>query len=61
MKEDCRRQPTAFKKLFRYGHQAPRLLVLWLDSDVGLHKRLCEGVEFPNATVRPVESYYRRL
>ena len=52
---------TAFKKLFRYGHQAPRLLVVWLDTDDGLHKQLCEEVEFPNANVRPVDWYYPQL
>ncbi|MFT5189923.1 MAG: hypothetical protein ACI957_002955 [Verrucomicrobiales bacterium] len=52
---------TAFKKLFRYGHQAPRLLVLWLDPDVGLHKQICEDVKFPNATINPISSYWQRL
>jgi len=52
---------TAFKKLFRYAHQVSNLLVIWLDSDVGLHKQVCEGVAFPNATVRSVEWYYPQL
>jgi hypothetical protein len=52
---------TAFKKLFRHGHQAPRLLVVWLDRDDGGHKRLCEEVEFPNASTRPVDWYYPQL
>ena len=52
---------TAFRKLFRYGHQAPRLLVLWLDADEGLHKQVCQGVEFPNATVRSADWYYPQL
>ncbi|MFT5190235.1 MAG: hypothetical protein ACI9DF_001804 [Verrucomicrobiales bacterium] len=51
----------AFKKLFRDGHQAPRLLVLWLDPDVGLHKQICEGVGFPNSTVNSVCSYLQGL
>ena len=52
---------TAFKKLFRYAHQASYLLVIWLDSDVGLHKTVCEGLLFPNAIVRSVEWYYPQL
>jgi len=52
---------TAFKKLFRYGHQASRLLVLWLDPDTGLHKRVCAGLDLPNAAVKPVDSDYGRL
>lgn len=52
---------TAFKKLFRYGHQAPQLQVIWLDTDDGLHKRLCDGIEFPNAHVRPVDWYFPKL
>jgi hypothetical protein len=52
---------TAYKKLFRYGHQAPRLQVIWLDIDDGLHQRLCEEVEFPNASVRPVDEYFPML
>ena len=54
-------QNSAYKRLFRYGHQAPRLLVLWLDTDDGLHRRLCETVRFPNATVRSIEHYSSRL
>lgn len=52
---------TAYKKLFRYAHQAHQLLVIWLDPDVGLHKQLCEGLELPNATVRTVDWYYPYL
>jgi hypothetical protein len=52
---------TAYKKLFQYGHQAPRLLVIWLDTDDGLHRELCNEVEFPNAIVRPVDWYYPQL
>lgn len=28
---------TAYKKLFRYGHQANKLIVYWLDDDKGHH------------------------
>ncbi len=52
---------TAFKNVFRYGHQAPDLLVLWLDEDTGLHKKLCENVELPNAAVKPMSTYCDRL
>jgi hypothetical protein len=47
---------TAYKKLFRYGHQAGKLMVLWLDPDRGRHKDICSSVRFPNAEVRCVES-----
>jgi hypothetical protein len=49
---------TAFKKLLRYGHQAPRLLVAWLDADDGLHKQRCQAVPLPNAEVRPLDWYF---
>ena len=49
---------TAYKKLFRYGHQAPLSKVLWLDEDSGLHKKVCEGVEFFNAEVISVQEYF---
>ncbi len=52
---------TAFRKVFRYGHQAPTLLVLWLDEDTGLHKTICEKVDFLNAAVKPVSIYYDGL
>lgn len=48
---------TAYQKLFRYGHQAPMLKVIWLDEDTGLHKKVCEGIEFPNAQVLSIEKY----
>jgi len=54
-------QRTAFRKLFQYGHQTPRLLVIWLDPDDGLHKRVCKAVAFPNAEVHSVTWYYPRL
>jgi hypothetical protein len=52
---------TAYQKLFRYGHQAPRLRLIWLDEDNGLHKRACKGVNFPNAEVVSVKDYYLQL
>ncbi|MGV7224746.1 MAG: hypothetical protein ACQ9MH_24910 [Nitrospinales bacterium] len=52
---------TAYKKIFRYAHQASKLLVIWLDRDEGLHKQVCEGVKFRNVTIRPVNWYYHQL
>jgi len=52
---------TAYKKLFRYGHQAPLLKVLWIDEDIGLHKKICESVEFPNAKVINIQKYFSKL
>ncbi len=52
---------SAYKKVFRYGHQANELLVLWLDVDEGFHKTACRGVAFPNARVESVESLYDDL
>ncbi len=52
---------TAYKKLFRYGHQAPALKVLWLDEDAGLHKNICEGIEFPDALVVNIQEYFPEL
>lgn len=52
---------SAYKKLFRHGHQASRLMVIWLDKDTGLHKELCASVTFPNAEVKEVASFYPRL
>ena len=52
---------TAYKKLFWYGHQAPLLKVIWLDDDTGLHKKVCEGVEFFNAEVINVQEYFPNL
>ena len=51
----------AYQKLFIYGHQAPRLWVLWLDEDTGLHKSVCEGVSFPNAEVSSTENLFPKL
>ena len=52
---------TAYQKLFRYGHQAPMLKAIWLDQDTGLHKKICEAIEFPNAQVISIEKYYSKL
>lgn len=52
---------TAYKKLFRYGHQADKLLLLWLDPDEGLHSSLCREVSFPNAKIKSVRSFYDEL
>lgn len=47
---------TAYKKLFRYGHQAEKLLIFWLDNDDGYHKKMCSSTHFPNAEIRCIES-----
>jgi len=52
---------TAYAKLFRHGHQAPRLTVVWLDEDAGLHKTVCARVLFPNAEVVNMASFYPRV
>jgi hypothetical protein len=52
---------TAYKKLFRYGHQADKLAVFWLDEDIGLHKEICRAVRFPNARVMSIESLCPQL
>lgn len=52
---------SAYKKVFRYGHQANELLVLWLDVDEGFHKTVCHGVAFPNAKVGSVERLHDDL
>jgi len=52
---------TAYKKIFRYAHQASKLIVIWLDSDDGLHKQVCEGEKFNNVKVRPIDWYYPQL
>ncbi len=48
---------TAYKKLFRYGHQTDNLLIYWLDRDHGFHKEQCHTVDFPNAEVRSIECH----
>jgi len=52
---------SAYKKLFRHGHQAPQLIVVRLDEDTGLHKDVCQSTDFPNARVRNVAMSYSRL
>ncbi len=52
---------TAYKKLLKYGHQADRLIVLWLDVDRGLYKSVCERVVFSNAKVETVDKFYDQL
>ena len=52
---------TAYKKLFRYGHQADFLRVIWLDEDNGLHKKVCQNIQVPNAEIVNIECYYDRL
>jgi hypothetical protein len=52
---------SAYKKLFLHGHQAPRLSVIWLDKDTGLHKDVCQCTDFPNARVKDVAVFYSRL
>ena len=52
---------TAYKKLFKYGHQTSALKVLWLDEDEGLHKKVCKDTVFPNARVESVETYFPML
>lgn len=52
---------TAYKKLFRYGHQAGFLKVIWLDKDNGLHKNICQNIRFPNAEVVNIDCYFDSL
>lgn len=52
---------TAYKKLFRYGHQAPFLNVVWIDEDTGLHKTIFQDVEFPNAEVQNIQNWFPEL
>ena len=47
--------------MFRYGHQAPLLKVIWIDDDTGLHKKVCKNIEFPNAQVISIKSYFLEL
>jgi len=54
-------EKKAYQKLFRFGHQAPHLIVIWLDGDDGLHKSICKDIKFPNAEVRSVKDYYSQL
>ncbi len=52
---------TAYKKIFRYGHQADKLLILWLDKDRGYHKETCQNVCFPNTVISSIESFNTQL
>ena len=52
---------TAYKKLFRYGHQVDFIRVIWIDPDEGLHKKVCQNIQFPNADVVNIEHYYDQL
>lgn len=52
---------TAYAKLFRHGHQALCLTIVWLDEDVGFHKTVCVGTSFPNAEVVNVATFYPRV
>lgn len=52
---------SAYKKLFRYGHQADELIVLWLDPDQGFHRSVCLEVDFPNAQIKRVQSFFDEL
>lgn len=52
---------TAYRKLFRHGHQAPFLAVLWLDADTGLHSQVCRDIAFPHARVSPISILRERL
>jgi len=37
---------TAYKKLFRYSHQAPLLKIIWIDDDTGHHKKNVKILNF---------------
>ncbi len=52
---------TAYQKLFRYGHQAENLLLLWLDNDQGFHKETCQHIRFPNARIESIEFFEAQL
>lgn len=52
---------TAYKKVFRYGHQSPALKVVWLDKDSGLHEKVCKNIKFPNAKVVSGQSFFSEL
>jgi len=52
---------TAYQKLFRYGHQAPFLKVVWIDEDSGFHKTIFKDVEFPNAEVQNIQYWFPEL
>ena len=52
---------TAYKKLMRYGHQAPKLMIIWLDEDDGLHKQVCQNRRFPQARITSIKHFYPQL
>lgn len=52
---------TAYKKLFRFGHQAEKLRIIWLDEDDGRHKEICHDVEFPNIEILNIKSYFHSI
>ncbi len=52
---------SAYKKIFTYGHQSEELFILWLDPDQGFHRSVCLEVEFPNAQIKRVQSFFDHL
>ena len=52
---------TAYKKLFRYGHQADKLTIFWLDNDNGFHKEKCRSICFPNAEIKNIDCFNSQL
>jgi hypothetical protein len=52
---------TAYKKIFRYGHQTVSLLLLWLDEDEGYHKEICRSVRFPNVQFECIEFFNEQI
>lgn len=50
---------TAYKKIFKYGHQTKKLKLLWIDEDSGYHKSVCENVTFPDSCcIQSIEHYF---
>ncbi len=52
---------TAYKKVFRYGHQTPALKIVWLDKDSGLHEKVCKNIKFPNVQVVNAQGGFSEL
>ena len=52
---------TAYKKVFKHGHQFQKLIVLWLDKDTGRHSDICRDVVFPNASVIQAGTFFSSL
>ncbi len=52
---------AAYKKLFRYGHQADKLQIYWLDNHDRFYKEICQNVEFPNARIDSIECFNTQL